>query len=98
MIAGRYERIDFDPPAMLDAVRREIERKRNVKIINGTQTGTKMKFSHVQVAVRLVGEGTEGKMVGKTVYKMYESIDIGDAKAEEVWSVVSRAIETATKK
>lgn len=56
---------------------------------------SKMKVTGVQVAVRIVGEGLEGKMKGKTVYQMFESVDVSGAPPDQVWSVVLRALETA---
>lgn len=97
MISGRYERLDFDSPGILDAVRREItKRRKSVKIIRSEES--KMKPKHIQVAIRIVGEGLEGKMKGKTVYQMHDSIEIGDAQPDEVTSIVRRAIETASTK
>lgn len=69
-----------------------------MKIIKGDTGTDNMKFTHVQVAVRLVGEGTEGKMKGKTVYKMFDFINIGEAKPDEVYSIVLRAIDNASQR
>lgn len=69
-----------------------------MKIMGKSNSSVQMKFSHVQVAVRLVGEGLEGKQKGKTVYSMHDYVDVGDAKPEEVFSVIVRAIEAASQK
>jgi hypothetical protein len=90
MIQGRYTRIDF----------REIHKERKVRTVKlGSGRGnTKMKFTKVVVQIKAAGEALDGKQKGKTVYETFQSIDVEETTTEEVFGVIRRALENASKK
>ena len=91
MIQGRYTRLDFR--RISKRPHTGVKRRNTVKLVRKDEG--KMKPSHVQVVLRIVGEGVEGKMKGKVMYQTFQSWDVEEATPNEVANVVYRALEVA---
>jgi hypothetical protein len=92
MIQGRYTRIDFRESQKLKERIQEmiIGKKDEQKIVVTIKTAQRDNREKV--------DGEKNKQFGKIVYETVESIDVYDAKPEDVVTAVNMGLESAAEK